>query len=321
MAKKWQPTSNTFRILAKRSLKRFYKFTYITIEALHAQCSVAQINTLYQEIHPFCTEFFKAYVVWKSQQGIRIGDTYEQKLKFHALHTTLMPDWHRRIQIAFAPKTPEYTKIFSKGLTPFNNAAYEERLVYFNAIIKNTEPHSTLTQIKDEMMLFRDDIENVRSTKEQSSHKVKASSSQLKHHAEEMAFELYGALGTLMSLYRRNPQKLLNIFPVSLLHTSKKRKQETQKLYDLLLAQNEIKEAGFRFKADQKIMLYNNGETRLRFWFTNNIQSLSNTQHFDLDANAVIHFKISRFAKPGERFLMIQNLSNTQIGSIEIELE
>jgi len=66
-------------------------------------------------------------------------------------------------------------------------------------------------------------------------------------------------------------------------------------------------------------MLYNSGETKLRFWFTPDKTAPMPGNYFDLEADEVTEFVISKYANAADRFLMIQNLSDTVEGSVEIE--
>jgi hypothetical protein len=43
------------------------------------------------------------------------------------------------------------------------------------------------------------------------------------------------------------------------------------------------------------------------------------SSYFDLDADAVTEFLVSKYANAGDRFMMIRNLSDSTEGSVEIE--
>ena len=47
MKAKWIYENNTFLILATRSQKRFYKFMFSFMQALYAEHTIADINTIY----------------------------------------------------------------------------------------------------------------------------------------------------------------------------------------------------------------------------------------------------------------------------------
>jgi hypothetical protein len=316
---KWSFESNPFYLLAGRSLKRFYKFVFSFMSALFAEHATTEIAAIHSALLPHFTAFMDAYLNWKSQQGVRHGDTISKDYLFELLYQEKMNDWHNRIKVVYNAKSAEYGKIFPKGVSPLSNASFDERLVYFNLIIKNAKLYSTLDPITDEMVLFRDEIKTVYNTQQNSVSVVKVTAADLKLIAENMASEMYGGLGALMSFHKQHPKNIRRYFVLSLLHYYKKPNGEPEDLYEVFLAGGETKEAGFVFVLEDRLMLYNSGETKLRFWFVAEINDPMPTTYFDLDADAVKEFVVSTYANANDRFMMIQNLSDAVEGSVEIE--
>jgi hypothetical protein len=317
--KKLSYENNVFMVLKNRSMKRFYKVLYSFMAALYAEHLIPEINAIHTSLQTPCTAFMDAFLNWRSQQGVRKGDTVTQNYLFDALYQIKMPDWHRRIQVVYAPGTGEYKKIFPDGLSPFSQKSLEERLIYLNLVIKNASFYASLNIITGEMTTFRDDIKNIRLTQQNSVSVVKVTSAELKHIAENMAIEMYGALGSLMTFHKQHPPNIRKYFILSLLHYYKKPDGEPADLYEVILEGGETKEAGFAFTIDEKLMLYNSGETKLRIWFVADIHDTMPATFIDLDEDAVVDFTINQYANQGDRFMMLKNLSDTTAGSVEIE--
>lgn len=315
----WSFISNTFLLLAGRSLKRFYKFMYLFMERLHAQHATIGIGDIYDELLPFWNAFKTEYVKIKAKTGVRIGDVYEQKLFFIKLVGEKMPPWVRTISDFCEPGTTNYKKIFPQGLTPLSHSSMEEKINYFNAIIENVGLFADLNAVKLEMIAFRDSLQSARDTREHSGSDVEVVSDSLKQLAEDLAVETYGALGALMKLFRKNPEKILAYMSISLLHYYSKHADEPDNVFELLLAAEEAKEAGFVFTLDEKLMIYNSGSTIVRCWFIKNLGDPMSATYFDVTSDAVKEFVISDYANVDDRYMMVKNLSETEEGSVEIE--
>ena len=315
----WNYAHNTFLLLAERSLKRFYKFTYHFMEALHAEAADPKIADIHQSIEPSFLAFKAAYASNKSQTGIRKGDTSQQNALFDKLHKEKMPDWYRKIAVVYPPKTPDFIKIFPQGVTPFDVASFEERLIYLNNIIEILGHYPAFAQIVTEMSLFKEDVALARATQQQSGTEVKAGSDDVKAKAETMAIEMYGALGLLMHLFRMHPENILKFFNLTLLRSHQKANDGSANAYEVLIPAAATKDAGFSFALTGKLLFYNSGETVLRCWFAELPTSPMSANYFDIDADAEMEVIISQYANQNDRFLMIQNLSTTETGSMEIE--
>lgn len=320
MSNNWNYASNTFLLFANRNQKRFYKFVYSFMEALFTGVSDPKINDLYQQLLPYYAALKAAYSDNKSQAGIRKGDTKEQTLLFGILQKEKMPYWYRKIVVEYPPKSSDFIKIFPQGLTPFDKATLEERLIYLNNIINILGNYLVFAPIVVEMKEFRDKIVTARNTQQHSGIDVKMTSYDLKAKSEAMAKEIFGALGLLMYHFRDNPENILLYFKVSLLHYNQKTKEESTNIYDLVIPVSGIKEGGFSFTLLQKLLLYNSGETKLRCWFGELPDSPIPLKYIDLEADAEVEVIIDKYATAKDKFFFIQNLSTTQEGSIEIEI-
>jgi hypothetical protein len=319
MSQIWHFLVNPFLVLAKKNLKKFYKLTYLFMEALYAQSSNSTILGIYNTLQPSYTEFRNAYVNKKSKLGIRKGDTEAQKEIFKRLYQSMMPDWNIKIMAIVAPGTPDYLKIFPQGMTPLSRGSLDERLTYFKAIVKTMKDFASLDTIRIDMESFQSDIENLRDTRAQSGTIADVSGTELHNLAEKLAVMMYGALGLLMNLFKETPEKILDIVSVQLLRRPQKPDEEEEEAYELQLAASESKAADFVFTINEKLMVYNSGNTTLRFWFVKTVGDPMPTSYFDMEADAVKEFLISAYANTEDRYLMVKNLSETEEGSVEIE--
>jgi hypothetical protein len=319
MEKKWHYLINTFLILANRSLKRFYKFMFLFMEALSSQSAVPGIAAIYAEMDVPYQAFRNGFITKKSKKSIKSGDVKAQKLLFDSLYQTDMPEWHRNLVIIFEPGTVEYKKIFTQGLTPLSQGSMEEKLSYFKTIIETMKLYTALDEIRGEMETACTAIDAARSTRVQAGTNADISSADLKLLATELAVVAFGALGSLIHLYMRNPDMVVKYISVSLLRYHQKPEEEEAAVYEMLLAASETKAAEFVFTLDEELLLYNSGETTLKFWFVKELGDAMPTSTFEMAPDAVKQFVINVYANADDRYLMVQNLSDTDEGSVEIE--
>jgi len=319
MSQKWLFISNTFLLLAKRSKKRFYKFMYLFMQSIYTQHSVTELAAIYDALLPFFNTFKNDYKKVKANLGVRHGDVYAQKRTFNELVQDKMYLWHINIMNIYGPKTVEYKKIFYDGLTPLSTGTLEERIIYFDAIIINMGTYESLDTITDEMITYSEDIQEVRNAREQAGTNVRNILSARRTSAEKLAIEMYGSYGLLIHFYRNNPEKILDYIKVSLLQNPSKPQEDPNPVYEITLAPLETKEAGFAFLLTETLMIYVSGNTTLRFYFVRELTDPIPTSYFDMDAEAVKEFAINEYANVNDRFLMIQNLSETEAGMVEIE--
>ena len=319
MNNNWMYAKNSFLLLANRSLKRFNNFIFAFIEALKAESGTPEISEIHHNISPVYLLFKEAYALNKSKTGIRKGDTNQQKEMFSVLQKEKMPDWHRKIAVAFPPKTTDYIKVFPQGMEAFYQFSYEDRLVYLNNIILQLGTFPQFDAIVLEMKSYRDLISEAHKTQQQTTTGVKSTSDDLKMKSEALAKEVYGALGLLMYHFRDNPSNILKFFNLTLLRNNQKAKETSETVYEVIIPAAAIKEAGFSFKVTEKLLLYNSGDTILRCWFAELPDAPVTTNCFDIAIDTEMEVNISQYAKQTDRFLMIHNLSTENEGIMEIE--
>jgi hypothetical protein len=315
----WHFLINPFLVLARKNLKRFYKLTFLFMEALYAQNSNVTIGNIYTATLPSYTAFRALYVTKKSKIGIRIGDTRAQKKKFEDLYQTMMPAWNIKIMPLMAPTSDDYLKIFPQGFTPLSQGSMEEKLAYFKSIIETMEGFPVLDAIRAEMETFRTEIDTLRGTRAHSGTNAETSATELHLLAEELAIDMFGALGLLINLFKKNPEKILDFVIVQLLRFHQKPEEEEDDIYELQLAGGETKAAEFVFTINEKLRIYNSGNFPLRFWFVKTVGDPMPTSYFDVEADAVKEFFINVYANADDRYLMVKNLHDTEEGSVEIE--
>ena len=126
MAHTWSFTSNVFRLLAERSLQRFFKFCFILLERMKSNTTDPFFNDKLMQLLPLFTSFNDVYDQKIVNKSFRIGDTKLLKQLLKQMSSINAHTWDVAIQNVFLKTTPEYSTIFS---------------VRFNAEIESAEIH------------------------------------------------------------------------------------------------------------------------------------------------------------------------------------
>jgi hypothetical protein len=314
---KWLFLSNVFRILAKKSMKRFYKFCYLFMQGLKSNTTDPFFSTKYQEMLPFYTTFKTTYDLKFGTKGQRKGDTKYQKKMFKQL-IVKMHAWDIAIQVVYLNDTSEYTKIFPYGLSPFSQYPMEMRITYLRNAVNQLSGYIELHAVYVEMNQFLLDLQGARDEQTTKSTGVTESIADLLSIALDFADEIYGVLGDFMKKFRKTPEKILPFFPVFLLKYRTKNSAPDPDLHELTIEKASIIEAGFNFGHNDSLNLYDTGETGIFVWFTadQTLPRPKNALSFaPQDIRTII---VSDYAGQDDRYMMIENISTETTGTFEI---
>lgn len=318
MTHQWSFISNVFRLLADRSLQRFYKFCYQLTENLRANTDDPFFHDKYSQLLPFFTSFSEAYILKYGNKSQHKGDTILLNQLLKELSSTQARAWDVAIQNIFPKKSAEYAKIFPQGVTPLSTLSIEQRIIYLLNAITIARNYTQLATVCDRMNHFYMSLINARDTQEQKSANVKISIDDVMQKAYLLADEIYSVLGEFMSKYKNNPAQIAVYYPIFLLRYRKKTTDENPDIYEIAIDEGAKVEGGFSFNISDKINLYNTGETDLEVYFTTGKTDIKPSNTIKLLPQDIKTILIKDYANQDDRFLMIENLSTTEKGEIEI---
>ena len=318
MAHSWSFTSNVFRLLAERSLQRFFKFCFILLERMKSNTTDPFFNDKLMQLLPLFTSFNDVYDQKIVNKSFRIGDTKLLKQLLKQMSSINAHTWDVAIQNVFLKTTPEYSTIFPKGLTPLSTLPIEQRIKYLGSAVVVMQNYSALAQVMNEMILFHDSLLKARGNQAQKDGNVNDSKEEVMLKAYELADEIYGVLGEFIQKYKKNPLQIEAYFPVFLLRYKKKGNDINPDVYEIKIAKAGKAEGGFSFSINEKINLYVTGNTELEVYFVPDKNAAKPSNTIKLLPQDIKTILIKDYANQDDRFLMIENLSATEDGEIEI---
>jgi hypothetical protein len=104
-----------------------------------------------------------------------------------------------------------------------------------------------------------------------------------------------------------------------LLRFNKKTKNDKHDISEVNIPANLTKDSGLNFVITDKLILANIGETHLRCWFAPEQNASITNKFFEIKPGTEIKIDISNYAIPTDNFFIIQNLSHSEEGILEIE--
>ncbi len=320
MNSSWNYLINTFALLAGRSMLRFHKFCYLFMQGLKNSSGNSFLDNMYADTLPVYETFVNTFNKNFGDKGKRKSKTGKQTMLLQQLSSQKAHEWDVKIQNVYLEGTPEYIGIFPQGLSPFSRYQYEMRITYLENAITELEQFTALSAVHVEMKQFLLELKNARDEKETKSSDVKKNSDELIKVALKMAEKLYANLGSFMTQYASNPQEIAAFFPLYLLHYKKGSTNNNDNIYELNLAASEKLEAGFNFGYEARINIYNTGETILHLWFADNMNAVKPNNYIQLVPQEIKNINVNQNATQAQRFLITENTSTTEAGSIEFSL-
>ena len=320
MTKQWLFESNVFRLLAERSLQRFSKFCYIFMERLLSNTSDTFFSEKYQQLSPYFTAFNDAYDLKFGNKAERKGDTKLLYQQLSLLSSSKSHAWDVAIQSVFLNTTPEYTKILPQGTSPLSRLPIEQRIQYLGNAVTMMSNYPALHAVYLEMKTFHADLIHARGTQEQKEGNVNDAIGDVMLKAYALSTQLYGVLGAFMTKYCENPSQIKAYFPVFLLRQKRKNVEDTAGVSEIKVAAATTVEGGFSFNMYDIFNLYITGETNMELYFVPDKNAVKPSNTIKMSPQDIKTIAVKDYASQDDRFFMIQNLSATEEGEIEISL-
>lgn len=290
------------------------------MEGLQSNPGDAFFNERYQQLSPYFTAFNTAYVAKFGNKAQRKGKTLTLNQLFKQLSSTKAHAWDVAIQNVYLKSTAQYLNIFPQGLTPLYSLSIEQSILYLeNAVIMSGNDPLLLT-VHDEMKHFHLSLINARSTQEQKETSLKNSIDDVMLQAYALSDQLYAALGAFMTKFCTNPSQIEAYFPVFLMKQKHKNTEDDADVLDIKVAPATTIEGGFSFNMNDKFNIYITGETDMELYFASEKSVIKPSNTIKMSPQDIKTIAVKEYANQGDRFFMIQNLSATDEGEIEISL-
>jgi len=315
---KWLFLSNVFRRLASRSMVRFSKFCHVFMLGLASNTTDPFFADKHQELFPFIEAFNASYDMNYNNFGQRKGDVKRFKQLYRILTSTKLHTWDIALQAVYQANTPEYTKILPNGFKLFHVKSTSDRMTYFKNAVTEIGNYPNLNALHNEMNLFYLELTACYDVKQKKSTNIKESTSDLKTLAIALADEIYGVLGDFMKKFRKDPDKIRAYFPIFLLRYRKKGAKPDPDIFTRTVNANTIIEAGLNFGHNDSMNLYDTGNTGFDVWFTPDPTAPKPEKVLTFLPQDVKVIKVSDYAIQADRFMMIENTSINEEGTIEI---
>ncbi len=312
--------TNQFVSLYERSIVKFHMFSSEVMGILDAYSANPEIMTIYNETKPIFDTFNAAYSNVGSSKNLKMGDTKLQHQLLRKLSKEHLPKWEATVKLEFPEDSPEYKSIFPNGRKPYTRVPIDKRLVNLSSLINTLTTFPQFTTLNDEVKKTWEKIIKARDAKLSKEGSYKYSSTSLKDAAKAMAVQHYKNLGKIMTIYAAYPEMVDIFFPYKYFRTYTKQYDFDNDIYKLNVAAGKTAEAGFVFSVNQSILVSNNSiSADIKLWFSQTKNGTA-TNTISVPAGDEIEINVSDYAGIDDRFLMVENTSNSEAAEVELTI-
>ena len=234
---------------------------------LHGGVADTDVLAMYNYFHPFKTNYANAYTVWDNQKGQGTGGT----LGFYAMLDDLRANrirlWDIAIQNVYDQTTVKYKTLLPHRRTPFQNGSNEMRIIAISTLIAAIGTDAALATLKTQITTFYTALTTARDAQTGNFGAIDTASTNMENARLAAAQAMFKNYGSLVVKYYTTPSAIANYIPVSLLQT------KSQSIFTGHTNADAISHI-FKRKLDvatQHIMLTNNGDGPIEFYFANGL--------------------------------------------------
>lgn len=182
--------------------------------------------------------YIDQYKNWKLAYRYWKAETLEVDNLLIALSSKWIRKWDMQIQLVFESTSPEYISLLPNNRKPFQNNRRDQRIVEVGTLLKALANYPVLVDVRQEVEDFYHTLRNKRDQQQMQEQAVQDTSTKLKEAAEELGVATYRNVGSLITIYAKEPKQLLNFFKLDLIrkrwgkNKMLDKKEEAEKVID-----------------------------------------------------------------------------------------
>lgn len=287
---------------------------------LKAYSFTPEIEAIYNDTKVDYDSFDSAYSSAGSSKSSRMGYTKQQDDLFKKISKVYVPKWEAAVVMVFGTDSPEFRSMFPNGRSPLSRGRKDKRIVNIKSFFDVVKQHPELSVLADEVNLVHEKLVDVRSNKHNKEGNVQYSSATLKKAAEKMAIRHFKNAGKLMDIMAEKPEEIIKFFPMKYFRNYHKSKTEEANTYQVNINANSVAEAGINFSLDDNLLITNNSDAVVKYWFSQSKDLSIPANAIILDAEDEVEIAVKNYAGIDDRFLMIANTSANEEAVVEITL-
>lgn len=315
MHKPWSFIQNVFEIATAGSYRLALRVSRIHFNALNAGSSDAFVLALFNTYKTFHLTYLSKYSAWKSQEALQVSLTLALQDLFTQLRNTYINAWDAAIAVVYAKGTTRYKALLPYGHGPFQSGSQEDIIDAIQTLITTIGTDADLADVKNDVVAFELLITNAINAQKTAITTTKTKSNELETARINMCDAQYADLGSLMTHFASNRSVIGDYFDLltirnimQMVFQGHVKKQDIHNVVERTVA------------ATDEIMLENDGETELRFYWSNKKDGAIGTTFVTVAAGASATVPASDMGDVSTKhFLMVYNPDLVNKGAFTIE--
>jgi len=315
MHKPWSFIQNVFEIATAGSYRLALRVSRIHFNALNAGSSDAFVLALFNTYKTFHLTYLSKYSAWKSQEALQVSLTLALQDLFTQLRNTYINAWDAAIAVVYAKGTTRYKALLPYGHGPFQSGSQEDIIDAIQTLITTIGTDADLADVKNDVVAFELLITNAINAQKTAITTTKTKSNELETARINMCDAQYADLGSLMTHFASNRSVIGDYFDLltirnimQMVFQGHVKKQDIHNVVERTVA------------ATDEIMLENDGETELRFYWSNKKDGAIGTTFVTVAAGASATVPASDMGDVSTKhFLMVYNPDLVNKGAFTVE--
>jgi hypothetical protein len=170
-------------------------------------------------LDPVYLAYYAIYINYEILSGNREGKTLNLETLLSDDMGLQIRDWERKVRNVYLEDSPQEKSIFPNKRGPFSKGTYEERILAVGALGQRLamDADATLVAYAPTVISFHNILLAARDSQQQDEGTLALLAVSRNNQRELLAQELYGILGSVMSIHKANPIAIEAYFPMEML--------------------------------------------------------------------------------------------------------
>lgn len=221
----WKYIESQFETATEGSHRRMHTLaTDHAAKLAGAKAALPALVPLHDRFQPVLARWNAGYNAWKDSEAFYAGATEALAGKLAAL-TRLQPEtgsplsnWANAIAVKHPRTSAAYKAIFPRGMDPFHTGTYDEQIsAVAQLATRVAAAGAPLAAVAAEIATFSTDLSALRRVQGEKESQRDTARSAMEPLRLEVCELLYGNLGLLMDLHRKNRPAIANYFDLQTL--------------------------------------------------------------------------------------------------------
>lgn len=306
---------NVFLNSTKRSYFKALTLSQFHDAALLGASSDAYFAGLSAVYHPLHHDYVTKYSIWKMKFTTAKSKTNILYQLIKELSSTKIDNWDIAVQNIYNHKTTQYKALFSNGRKPFQTGKITNRIGAIKNLSDMMDGDAALATIKADVDAFWILIKDAAKEQKTAISERNVAKNNLEDARILICEEMYANLGSLISKYKKTPEKAGDYFDLNTLRIT------AQTHYTKLIKSLKIyKICKHTFKEGDKINIYNNGLTDLIFYIAQHKEDKPTETSFTIASGEEKEIPVSLLGDITNKLLMAYNPDENETGEFELDI-